>query len=165
MSAPGAHYVDQLLAEADAAVRETREMALKAARLHARAELMRHMRVTAAKVRDRPRNEAVEFVVAEWMKAWGLDARAYPALGAEMRRFTAAICAETGLEGALSSLDAAFAAQGMDLGDQMAWRSTCAHRWWLMVNPAPAGVPPHPAVPAHEAGSLIWDAGCAAKCR
>ena len=159
------HYVDRLLAEADAALVKTRETALQAARLHARAELMRHMRLTAAKVRDRPREEAVEFVVGEWMAAWGLDKTGYLALAAEMRRFTASICADSDLAGALSRLDAGFAAEGMDLGDQMAWRSTCAHRWWLMVNPAPAGVSAQPAVPAHETGSAIWDAGCAAKCR
>ncbi|MFY7963232.1 MAG: hypothetical protein ACOVVK_24380 [Elsteraceae bacterium] len=159
------HFCEALLAEAEAAIAVAREAALTAARLHARAELARHMRATADKVRDRPRAEAVAFVVDEWMKAWGLDQTAYPSLTEEMRRFTAAFCADEGLKQAMADLDAAFHAAGLDLGDQMAWRSTCAHRWWLMVNPAPAGAPAQPAVPAHDSARAIWESGCAAKCR
>lgn len=159
------HFCDQFLAEAEAAINAARDAALAAARLHARAELARHMRTTANKVRDRPREEAIAFVVEEWMKAWGLDQAAYPGLTGEMRRFTAAFCADQGLKQAVEDLDAAFHAAGLDLGDQMAWRSTCAHRWWLMVNPAPAETPAQAAVPAHDSTKAIWESGCAVKCR
>ncbi len=40
--------VDELLQEADRAVAAMREAAIRARALHARAELMRHMRTTAA---------------------------------------------------------------------------------------------------------------------
>jgi hypothetical protein len=159
------HFCDQFLAEAEAAINAARDAALAAARLHARAELARHMRTTANKVRDRPREEAIAFVVEEWMKAWGLDQAAYPGLTEEMRRFTAAFCADEGLKQAVADLDAAFRVAGLDLGDQMAWRSTCAHRWWLMVNPAPAETPAQAAVPAHDSTKAIWESGCAVKCR
>lgn len=159
------HFCDQYLAEAEEAIVQASAAALAAARQHARAELARHMRTTADKVRDRPRDEAVAFVVDEWMKAWGLDRASYPGLTEEMRRFTAAFCADEGLRQAVEDLDAAFQAAGLDLGDQMAWRSTCAHRWWLMVNPAPAEVPAQPAVPPYDSSKPIWEIGCAVKCR
>lgn len=163
--ADDSHFCETVQAEAEAAIAAARAAALSAARLHARAELARHMRSTADKVRDRPREEAVAFVVDEWMKAWGLDQTAYPGLTEEMRRFTAAFCADDGLKQAMEALDSAFFAAGLDLGDQMAWRSTCAHRWWLMVNPAPAAIPAQAAVPDYDSSRPIWEIGCAVKCR
>ncbi len=159
------HYVDQLLAEADAAIAAMRSTALTAVKLHARAELMRHMRTTAAKVRERPRDEAVAFVTKEWMAAWGIAESAYPGLGDEMRRFTSAFCADSGLAEAVAALEAAFAEAGLDLADQMAWRSTCAHGWWGLVQPAPDDVARPAGVPVLTPGRPFWEAGCAAKCR
>ena len=64
------HLVEELRAEAEAAIAAMREAALAARHLHARAELMRHMLTTARKVKDRPKADAVETVVREWMDAW-----------------------------------------------------------------------------------------------
>jgi len=158
-------YVDHLLAEADLAIAEMRRAARRPAPQHPPAPVAPPQRPPRAKVRDRPRDEAVAFVVGEWMAAWGLDSAAYPGLGEEMRRFTAAFCAESGVEEAVHALEAAFAAAGLDLADQMSWRSTCAHGWWRVVNPAPADAPPRPAIPPLSPGRPFWEAGCAEKCR
>jgi hypothetical protein len=45
------HIVDEMQEEAAQAIAAMHEAALRARRLHARAELMRHMRTTAAKGR------------------------------------------------------------------------------------------------------------------
>ena len=159
------HPVDELLAEADSAIEDMRAASRKAARLHARAELMRHMRTTAAKVKDHPRDEAVAFVVQEWMAAWGLKDRAYPSLELEMRRFTMAFCADNQITAAIQALEAAFTAAGLDLADQMMWRSACAHRWWLLVNPAPESLITPASVPVLDVTREFWQTGCAAKCQ
>jgi len=159
------HPVDELLAEAEAAMAEMRAAALKAVKLHARAELMRHMRATAAKVRGRPRDEAVAFVVHEWMAAWGIQESAYPGLEQEMRRFTAAFCADDQIAPAIHALEVAFVAVGLDLADQMTWRSTCAHRWWLLINPAPEDMTTPAAVPDLDESRPFWETTCTPKCR
>ncbi len=64
--------------------------AIEARRLHARAELMRHMLATARKVKDKPRAEAVETVVREWMDAWNLRRDEWPHVAREMQSFTEA---------------------------------------------------------------------------
>ncbi|MCK6508263.1 hypothetical protein L6R53_33710, partial [Myxococcota bacterium] len=59
--------------DAEAAVAAMREAALRARDRHARAELMRHMAMTTAPVKDRPRDAAVRHVVDHWLEAWSLD--------------------------------------------------------------------------------------------
>jgi hypothetical protein len=58
-------------------------------------------------------------------------------------------------------LELAFAAAGMPIADQMAWRSICAHGWWGEVRPAPPGQGrtdyTWPAQP-------FWEAGCRPEC-
>jgi len=168
------HFVDELQDEARRAIAGMREAAINARRVHARAELMRHMRLTAAKVRAEPREEAVTRVVAEWSAAWRLDAMAWPDLAAEMRAFTHAFCedAEQGdgasqarLRTAAASLEAAFDASGRNLSDEMALRSECAHAWWFLVSPRPAdldGAQPTPA--GGPASRPFWELGCPAHC-
>lgn len=159
-------FAEEMAAEARAAIEAMKAAATEARRLHARAELLRHMMTTAAK-HAAPRREAVSAVAGEWMKAWALTG--YPALRAEIEAFTGACIdsarepgpdADARLRAALGALDAALGAAGLTLADEMAWRSECAHGWWARVSPAPpargyredraspppfwaAGAPPH----------------------
>jgi len=58
-------------------------------------------------------------------------------------------------------LELAFAAAGMPIADQMAWRSICAHGWWGEVRPAPPGQGRTDcAWPAQP----FWEAGCRPEC-
>src|SRR5207249_10047 len=84
------HLVDELRADSEAAIAAMRDAALRARRIHARAELMRHMLLTAHKVKSKPKADAVEAVVTEWMKAWHLTRSDWPQLAREMEAFTAA---------------------------------------------------------------------------
>ncbi|MFN3262989.1 MAG: hypothetical protein ACE37J_20765 [Pikeienuella sp.] len=136
---------EEMAAEARAAVEAMKAAAAAARRLHARAELLRHMMTTAAR-QTGPAGEAVAAIAGEWMKAWALTG--YPALRSEMEAFTAACLesarapgpeADARLRGALSALDAALETAGATLADEMAWRSECAHGWWALVSPAPSG--------------------------
>lgn len=169
--------IDDLQGEAEEAIAAMREAALHARALHARAELLRHMRTTAAKVAGRDRDEAVAFVVREWMAAWAMDDATAPEIRRDMEWFTRAICAagdepgpstDAELRASLAALEAACDRVDVSLADQMAWRSECAHGWWELVRPTPADLPgrkPRPSVPAHRAGTPFWDAGCAPHCR
>ena len=65
-----AHFVEELQLEAERAILAMQTAALAARQLHARAELMRHMLTTARKVAGKPKAEAVETVVREWMDAY-----------------------------------------------------------------------------------------------
>lgn len=170
------HVVDEMLHEAEAAIAAMRDAALRARALHARAELMRHMRSTAAKLAARPLAEAAALVAGEWMKAWHLDGRAYADIAADVRRFAEAFVQDaqhpgpaTGpaIRDAIAALDAALARHGTTLADQMAWRSQCAHGWWDLVVPSPPDLPDRPdrpGVPRHQPGTAFWQAGCAAHC-
>jgi len=168
-------FVDELQAEAQAAIVRMREAALEARRLHARAELLRHMRTTARKVKDQPREAAVAQVVREWLQAWGMSEGALAGCEAEMRAFTGAFCAEAeqpagasdrGLREATAALDAALEARGANLADEMAWRSECTHGWWELVSPTPARLRPSGrALPKPGSDQPFWEAGCAPRCR
>ena len=167
------HFVEDLQGQAARAIEAMREAALAARAVHARAELMRHMRTTARKVTDRPRGEAVDLVVGEWMTAWALTPAAYPEVAAEMRAFTDAFCAyadrpedatDARVRAAAQALEAALARSGTSLADQMAWRSECAHGWWELVVPRPPDLPPRP-IPSDPAGRPFWTLGCADHCR
>ncbi|WP_293858418.1 hypothetical protein [uncultured Alsobacter sp.] len=172
-----AHVVDELREEAEAAIAAMREAALRARTLHARAELMRHMLTTARKVMDKPRGEAVESVVREWMAAWHLDRAAWPHVARDMERLTQAFLdyaatpaqsADAALRSAIAGLDEALGREGTSIADQMAYRSQCAHGWWELVAPTPADLPgrkDRPMMPAPEPGRPFWDAGCADFCR
>lgn len=169
-----AHLNEELQDAARGAIEAMKGAALAARALHARAELFGHMKATAAKVKARPRDEAVAFVVQEWMKAWGLDRAAYSGLASPMLAFTAAICRyvdhpgdeeDAGVREAAASLEAAFEAHGTTLADEMAWRSECAHGWWQLVRPPPPQLPKRPSVPAPAADQAFWEAGCARHCR
>jgi hypothetical protein len=167
------HFVEDLQGQAARAIEAMREAALAARAVHARAELMRHMRTTAAKMRERPREEAVALVVGEWMKAWGLTPSAYPEVAAEMRAFTEAFCAyadrpddaaDERVRAAAQALEAALAHSGTTLADQMAWRSECAHGWWELVVPTPPDLPRR-AVPSDPSRRPFWTLGCAEHCK
>lgn len=140
------HPVDMLALEASAAIEAMKAAALHARHLHARAELARHMRTTAHKMREFPIEEATSKVSAEWMNAWALDATAYPELASQITRFTAAFCLDArgstpgtraAIIAALEVLETRFAENGTTLSDQMAFRSECAHGWWNGVVPIP----------------------------
>jgi hypothetical protein len=170
------HFVDELQNEATDAIAAMKEAATKARHTHARAELMRHMRTTAAKNKTKPKAEAVEATVAEWMEAWHLPRSEWPHIAHEMERFTEAFydyaqdatdAADTRLREATDGLDAALAREGTTISDQMAFRSMCAHGWWDLVLPTPADLPgraDRPTVPKPEAGKPFWEAKCAEQC-
>lgn len=170
------HLVEDLQAQADDAVAAMRAAAITARSVHARAELMRHMRTTAAKSKDRNRAEAIEAVVQEWMQAWYLERSEYRDLENQMMAFAGAFYdyvqepgdrSDQAVRRACTALEEAFASHGTSLADQMAWRSMCAHRWWEVVSPAPADLPgrkPRPTIPAYRDDTPFWELGCAAQC-
>jgi hypothetical protein len=169
-------YVDELQAEAQAAMARMREAALAARHMHAKAELLRHMRTTAGKIIGQPRQAAVDLVVREWMKAWGMTGGNLTGCEPEMRAFTAAFCAHADgpsefsdqtLREATAALERAWEARGTTLADQMAWRSECAHGWWDLVCPTPADVAANQKrqLPRPNKGQVFWEAGCADHCR
>jgi hypothetical protein len=171
------HFVEELREEAGAAIARMREAALAARYLHARAELMRHMLTTARKVAGKPKAEAVETVVREWMDAWNLDRHDWPHIAREMETFTAAFhnyanepsdAHDAALRESCAALDVALACEDTSISEQMAFRSQCAHGWWELVAPTPADLPgakPRPSMPAPRTDAPFWEAGCAEFCR
>lgn len=171
------HFVEDLQQEAAQAVASMQKAALAARHIHARAELMRHMLTTARKVAAKPKAEAVETVVREWMDAWNLGRAEWPHIAREMEAFTEAFhdyandpsdAHDAALRQSCEALDAALAREGTSITDQMAFRSQCAHRWWELVVPVPADLPgakPRPSVPPLTEGAPFWAAGCADFCR
>jgi len=171
------HFVEQLRSEAEAAISEMKRAAREARDAHARAELMRHMLGTARKSKDKPRDEAIDAIVGEWMKAWHLSANDWPHLAREMRAFTDAFydyareetdAADQRLRQNCAALDEALKATGTTISDQMAWRSQCAHGWWEAVKPTPASLPSRrerPDIPKHVAGTAFWETSCAERCK
>lgn len=171
------HFVDALQQEAAEAIAHMREAAVAARRIHARAELMRHMLTTARKVKDEPKAEAVETVVREWMDAWNLGRTDWPHIAREMEVFTEAFhdyandpsdANDARVAGSAAALDAALAREGTSVAEQMAFRSQCAHGWWELVAPVPADLPgrkERPSVPTLEPDKPFWEAGCAGFCR
>jgi hypothetical protein len=170
-------FIDELQTLATAAIAQMQEAALAARYLHARAELMRHMLTTARKMMHKPRAEAVEAVVREWLAAWNLDRNAWPHIATEIENLTAAFydfahnpstANDTALHACAVALDAALAREGTTISDQMAWRSQCAHGWWEAVKPTPADLPgakPRPTIPAPVKGEPFWESGCAPFCK
>lgn len=170
------HLVDDLRLEAEAAMARMREAAREARRVHARAELMRHMLTTARKNAAKPKDEAVEAVVGEWMDAWNLARGDWPQVAREMRTFTEAFhdyanapddACDARLRAACAALEEALAREGTSIADEMAYRSQCAHGWWEWVEPVPADLPgrkERPSVPKAEPGRPFWEAGCAGFC-
>jgi len=171
------HFVEELREEAGTAIIRMREAALAARHTHARAELMRHMLATARRVAGKPKGEALETVVREWLDAWNLDRHDWPHIAREMESFTAAFhdyandpsdAHDAVLRESCAALDAALAREGTSISEQMAFRSQCAHGWWELVSPTPAdlpGVKPRPSMPAPRADEPFWEAGCADFCR
>ncbi len=164
-----AHLVDELKAKADIDLAAMRSAALRARDTHARAELMRHMLMTANTVRNRPVGDAVRFIVDHWLDAWNLARASWPHV-AEMEAFAAAFHAyaiapsnvrDEAVRQTCIRLELAFAAAGMPIADQMAWRSICAHGWWAQVRPAPTGQ----GRPDFEwPGQPFWEQGCRPEC-
>ena len=171
------HFVEDLQQEAQRAVAAMQSAALAARHIHARAELMRHMLTTARKVATKPKAEAVETVVREWMDAWNLGRSEWPHIAREMEAFTEAFhvyandpsdAHDAALRRSCEALDAALAREGTSISEQMAFRSQCAHRWWELVVPVPPDLPgakPRPSVPVLAEGVPFWEAGCADFCR
>jgi hypothetical protein len=164
-----AHLVDDLKAKADASIAAMRDAALRARDAHARAELMRHMLMTASKVKDRPAVDAVRFIVDHWLEAWNLARASWPHV-AEMEAFAAAFLAyaraptdahDEVVRATCVRLELVFVAAGMPIADQMAWRSVCAHDWWAQVRPAPPGK----GRPDREGPDRpFWEHGCLPEC-
>ncbi len=170
-------FVDELQSAATVAISDMQKAALAARHLHARAELMRHMLTTARKMMHRPRTEAVEAVVREWLGAWNLDRDAWPHIAAEIENLTMAFhdfahdrspTNDAALRACTAALDVALAREGTTISDQMAWRSQCAHGWWEAVCPTPIDLPgtkPRPSIPAPAKGTAFWESGCAPFCK
>ncbi|MCJ9673568.1 MULTISPECIES: hypothetical protein [unclassified Neorhizobium] len=171
------HYVEELQHEATAAIEVMQKAAIAARHIHARAELMRHMRLTAAKNKAKPKVEAVEAVVAEWLEAWYVPRNDWPHIANEMENFTATFydyvndasdANDQRMRATTKALDEALAAEGTTISDQMAFRSMCAHGWWEAVLPTPDTLPgkaERPTVPQLEKGRAFWEATCAEQCR
>ncbi len=110
----------ELRRRAEADIAAARAAALAARASHARAEFLRHMMTTAAKVRDRPRQEAIDFVVTEWLAAWGQDRATCPqrpqmeALAGACQDMvrTPSSDLDDALRAAFAALEQAFAADG-----------------------------------------------------
>lgn len=163
-------FATELRQEAEAKIAAARSAALDARTAHARAELMRHMLTTAAKVKDKPARDAIAFVLAEWLAAWAQDPATCPQK--PQMEDLAAACqamvrapgthADTAVRHAFAALEKAYRASGTTLADQMAWRSSCAHGWWGDVRPAPTegGYPK-----IGQRTESLWERGCAPHCR
>jgi hypothetical protein len=163
------HLVDELKAKAGADIAAMRDAALRARDTHARAELMRHMLMTADKVKHRPEPDAVRFIVDHWLEAWDLARATWPHV-AEMEAFAAAFHAYARAPGDVHDdavratcirLELAFFAAGMPIADQMAWRSICAHGWWAQVRPAPIG---KGRTDRDWPAQAFWEHGCLPDC-
>ena len=169
--------VDEMQQAAEIAIETMKTASITARRLHAKAELMRHMRGTALKMAQLPADEAAARVAREWMQAWHLDDGAYADLAPDIARFTRAFCddargstptTQRSIREAIQALDTALANHNTSLADQMAWRSECAHGWWELVAPTPSDFPnppQRPSVSRHRQGTAFWDTGCAERCR
>jgi len=163
------HLVEQLRSEAERDIAAMRDAAYRARESHARAELMRHMLITAGKVKEQPVNDAVRFIVDHWLQAWHLERASWLHV-AEMEAFAAAFHAyaraptdahDEAVRATCAKLETVFAAAGMPLADQMAWRSICAHGWWAQVRPAPPGR----GRPDRDwPGAAFWEHGCLPEC-
>lgn len=141
------HLVQELQDSAAQSVATMRDAALRARDAHARAELMRHMLMTASRVKDDPTEQAVRFIVDHWLEAWNLERTTWPHVPV-MEAFAAAFHAyasaptdanDARIRSTCTALEASFTEAGMSVADQMAWRSMCAHGWWAQVRPAPEG--------------------------
>lgn len=162
------HFVDELRTQAEGAIAAMREAALRAREIHARAELMRHMLTTAVKMKDLPRAAAVRRIVDEWLAAWALD-RGWAHVGAMValaEAFHDYALAPTdrndrAVRHAGAVLESAFAAAGIPVADQMAWRSACAHGWWAQIRPAPQG---QGRADREWPGEPFWTDGCPPHC-
>ena len=146
-----------------------RETALRARDTHARAELMRHMLMTADKVKEQPAADAVRHIVDHWLDAWGLVRASWPHVAA-MEAFAEAFHAyaieqshvhDDAVRVCCIRLELAFVAAGMPIADQMAWRSVCAHGWWGDVRPAPPG---QGRPDRDSTGKPFWEKGCLPEC-
>ena len=163
------HLSNELKATADDAMALMRAAALRARDAHARAELMRHILMTAGRVKEQPRAEAVRFIVDHWLEAWALTRAGWPHVAA-MEAFAAAFHAyasaptdanDHAVRATCAALEESFTGAGMPIADQMAWHSMCAHGWWADVKPAPPGKgrsdrtwPDRP----------FWERGCLPEC-
>jgi hypothetical protein len=163
------HLVDELKATADDAMALMRAAAVRARDAHARAELMRHMLMTAGRVKAQPTQQAVRFIVDHWLEAWGLTRAAWPHV-APMEAFAAAFHAyangptdanDRAVRETCARLEQAFTGAGMPIADQMAWRSMCAHGWWGEVKPAPRG---RGRADREWPERPFWDNGCLPEC-
>jgi hypothetical protein len=159
----------ELRQQAEADIAAAREAALRARTSHGRAELMRHMMMAAAKVPDRSREEAVDFVMVEWLTAWGLDRATCPQ--SPQMEALAGAChdalrapgpeSDAALRTAFAALERAYAVAGTSVADEMAWRSGCSHVWWADIRPAPAGAGYSKLAARTE---TLWERGCAPHC-
>lgn len=156
-----AYLVDELRREAETAVTAMRQAAKQARDAHARAELARHMTMTARNAASRQREDALRWMVDHWLEAWKLDRSSCPhvaamtALGAAFLDHHASPgeATDRAIRAAFEALGKAYADAGSSIADEMAWRSGCAHAWWAQVAPAPAT----------QAGPF-WEHGCPAHC-
>jgi hypothetical protein len=163
------HLHAEAQAAADDKIAAMQSAALAARAAHARAELMRHMLLTAGKLRERPRYAAIRQIVDEWLAAWALD-RGFPHVAA-MEAVTGAFfdyarapsdAADQVLRGAWATVERVFEATGISLADRMAWRSACAHGWWGEVRPAPPG---EGRSDTAWKAAPFWDKACPPHCR
>ena len=156
-----AYLEEELRREADAALAAMQQAARRARETHARAELMRHMTMTARNAGGRPRDEAQRWMVDHWLEAWKLERASCPYVEA-MTALSAAFYdhvrspgdpTDRAIRAAFEALERAYRATGTNVADEMAWRSSCAHGWWAQVAPPPT-----------NQAKPFWEHGCPAHC-
>ena len=165
-----AHLLDEMTQRSEGSIEAMKQAARKARLDHAASELVRHMLTTTRKSADRPRAEAIEAVVSEWLEAWYLDRNAWPEIAADMEALTGAFhdycndpsdANDAAIRSAWQRLKQVHDNTERTLEDQMAWRSVCAHGWWGDIEPAPPGYRDHDEERPREP---FWDKGCPPQC-
>lgn len=164
------HMLEEFSQKADRSIDVMKDVAMRARRDHAAAELTRHMLLTTRKFAYLGREKAVNAVVADWLGAWHLQRDDWPQIAAEMEALTGAFfdyctapsdATDQTVRDAWRRLKQAHDTDARALEDQMAWRSVCAHGWWGEVSPPPAGYRDHD---TERATAPFWTKGCPPEC-
>ena len=164
------HFLEEMTERSSQSIKAMKKAARMARLDNAASELVRHMLTTTRKSAERPRADAIEAVVSEWLEAWHLDRHAWPRIAAEMEALTGAFhdycndpsdAHDASVRDAWQQLKQAHDDHERTLEDQMAWRSVCAHGWWGDVEPAPAGYRDHDESRPRQP---FWEKGCPPEC-
>jgi len=164
------HMLEEFTERSTRSIEAMKKASLKARSDHAASELVRHMLLTTQKSIFLPKDQAVEAVVSEWLRAWHLQRHEFPDIASEMEILTGAFydyCKDPSdlndeaVRSAWIGLKATHDNNQRTLEDQMSWRSVCSHGWWGEVSPAPKGYRDHDSDRPLEP---FWSKGCPPHC-